>query len=126
MLLPNIKARPTYYTIVRPIGYVGPTYNTHRPSQCCLQMDSAKFSDYEFYGIDDQITKFLKSGIIERATHCNGEFVSNIFARDKKDGSLRVILNLIDLNQFITYHHFKMDTIDTVINLENQLLYGFY
>ena len=81
------------------------------------QPRTIKFSDYEFNGIDDQITKFLKSGIIERATHCNGEFVSNIFARDKKDGSLRVILNLIDLNQFITYHHFKMDTIDTVINL---------
>ena len=75
------------------------------------------FSDYEFHSIDNQITNFLKSGIIERATHCNGEFVSNIYDRDKKDGSLRVILNLIDLNQFITYHHFKMDTIDTVINL---------
>ena len=75
------------------------------------------FSDYEFHGIDNEITNFLKSGIIESATLCNGEFVSNIFARDKKDGSLRVILNLIDLNQFITYHHFKMDTIDTVINL---------
>ena len=81
------------------------------------QPRTIKFSDYEFNGIDNQITNFLKSGIIERATHCNGEFVSNIFARDKKDGSLRVILNLIDLNQFITYHHFKMDTIDTVINL---------
>ena len=32
VLLSNIKARPTYYTIVRPIGYVGTTYNTHRPS----------------------------------------------------------------------------------------------
>ena len=28
-----------------------------------------------------------------------------------------MILNLIDLNQFITSHHFKMDTIATVINL---------
>ena len=81
------------------------------------QLRTIKFSDYEFNGIDNQITNFLKSGIIERATHCNGEFVSNIFARDKKDGSRRVILNLIDLNQFITYHHFKMDTNDTVINL---------
>ena len=72
------------------------------------QPRTIKFSDYEFNGIDNQITNFLKSGIIERATHCNGEFVSNIFARDKKDGSLRVILNLIDLNQFITYHHFKI------------------
>ena len=73
--------------------------NTVQLSQPC----TIKLSDYELHGIDNQITYFLKSGIIERATHCNGEFVSNI--------------NLIDLNQLIIYHHFKMDTIDTVINL---------
>ena len=43
------------------------------------------------------------------------EFVSNIFIRDKKDGSHRVILNLLELNKFIAYHHFKMDTIDMIM-----------
>ena len=61
--------------------------------------------------------KFLQFGIVERVEHSHDELISNIFIRDKKDGSHRVILNLLELNQFIAYHHFKMDTIDTVINL---------
>ena len=56
-------------------------------------------------------------GVIEIAYHGQDEFVSNIFTRDKKDGSKRMILNLVKLNQFIRYQHFKMDTIDTVIDL---------
>ena len=31
--------------------------------------------------------------------------------------SCRLILNLVKLNPFVTYHHFKMDTIETVIGL---------
>ena len=56
-------------------------------------------SDYEFHGIDNQITNFLKSGIIERATtHCNGEFVSNIFARDMLG---RAFLRMLDQCPFV-------------------------
>ena len=43
--------------------------------------------------------------------------MSNVFSRHKKNGSSRLILNLVKLNPFIQYHHFKMDTINTVINL---------
>ena len=75
------------------------------------------FSHYECECIDKELDKFLQFDIVERVEHVHDEFISNIFIRDKKDGSHRVILNLIELNQFIAYHHFKMDTIDTVINL---------
>lgn len=75
------------------------------------------FSDYERECINKEMNKFLQLDIVERVEHMHDEFVSNIFIRDKKDGSHRVILNLLELNQFIAYHHFKMDTIDTVINL---------
>ena len=75
------------------------------------------FSHYECECIDKELDKFLQFGIVERVEHSHDEFISNIFIRDKKDGSHRVILNLLELNQFIAYHHFKMDTIDTVINL---------
>ena len=77
------------------------------------------FSDYECECINKEMNKFLQVGIVERVEHMHDEFVSNIFIRDKKDGSHRVILNLLEFNQFIAYHNFKMDrpTIDTVINL---------
>ena len=55
--------------------------------------------------------------MIERTINTNDDFVSNVFIRNKKNGSHRLILNLINLNTFIEYHHFKMDTIETVINL---------
>ena len=86
------------------------------PSQTC-RPSPLKFSESEFAIIDTQIKDFLQLGIIEKAVPSAQEFVSNVFSRHKKNGSSRLILNLVKLNPFIQYHHFKMDTIDTVINL---------
>ena len=76
-----------------------------------------QFSKVETDAIDVEITDFLDKGIIEKAYHSEPEFISNVFTREKHDGSHRVILNLSALNPFIEYHHFKMDTIETVIGL---------
>ena len=46
-----------------------------------------------------------------------GEFVSTIFLRPKNDGSFRMILNLKQFNEWVEYHHFKMDTLDTVTRM---------
>ena len=43
--------------------------------------------------------------------------ISPIFVRPKKDGSHRVIFNLKKLNEAVSYHHFKMDTLETGIRL---------
>ena len=45
------------------------------------------------------------------------EFISSIFVRPKQNGEFRVILNLKHLNEFIPYRHFKMDTLESAINL---------
>jgi len=63
------------------------------------------FDATEFVIIDKQIEKFLQTGVIETTTHCEGEYISKIFIRPKKDGSYRLILNLKNLNQFVQYHH---------------------
>ena len=76
-----------------------------------------QFSKVETDAIDVEIADFLDKGIIEKAYHSEPEFISNVFTREKRDGSRRVILNLSALNPFIEYHHFKMDTIETVIGL---------
>lgn len=34
----------------------------------------------------------------------------------KKNGKLRPVINLMKLNEFISYHHFKMDTLDVVLS----------
>jgi hypothetical protein len=69
------------------------------------------------------IADFLERGIIVISDHEEGEFISNVFLREKKDGSFRMILNLKDFNQFIPYHHFKMDNINSCICLMKPLCY---
>ena len=67
--------------------------------------------------VDQEVNKLLQKGVIEQACPDSGKFISTIFLRPQKDGTYRVILNLKKLNQFVEYHHFKMDTIYTAIHL---------
>ena len=40
----------------------------------------------------------LLNSVMEEASHCSDEFISNIFTRVKKKEAFRVILNLKELN----------------------------
>ncbi|XP_064635165.1 uncharacterized protein LOC135492550 [Lineus longissimus] len=76
-----------------------------------------KFDPDKFRRIDDKIKSMLSKAIIEPTWHEPGQFISNIFTRDKKDGDIRVILDLSELNDDITYHHFKMETFQAALDL---------
>lgn len=76
-----------------------------------------KFNSSEVKIIDEQLESFLSRGIIEKAVHTKGEYISNIFIRPKKDGSYRLILNLKQLNEAVEYHHFKMENLKNAISL---------
>ena len=73
--------------------------------------------------IDTEIDKYVKLGIVEKTTHSQGEFISNIFPRPKKSGGVRIILNLKPLNIDIEYQHFKMENFKTVVNLIEENCY---
>jgi len=80
-----------------------------------------QFNDAESAIIDSEIVKLLNKGVIVESTHSQGEFVSSIFLRLKKNGvDYRMILNLKELNKFIVYRHFKMDSLKTVTDLMTQ------
>ena len=83
---------------------------TRIPQEIC-------FSDHESSMITDEVAKMLQKGAIVQKTHSDGEYLSNIFLRPKKDGSFRPIINLRGLNAFVAYHHFKMETIRNAIQL---------
>ena len=85
-------------------------YQTHIPRDIC-------FSNIEAAMITQEIAKMLQKGAIMETSHTDGDFLSNIFLRPKKDGSFRPIINLRRLNAFVAYHHFKMETIRTAIQL---------
>ena len=74
-------------------------------------------SSVEQHAIDTEISKLFKKGVIIRSLHERGEFISPIFVCPKKDGTHRMILNLKALNVYVEFHHFKMDTLWSVIKL---------
>ena len=73
------------------------TNNGHKlgPKQLPIQNRSSyPLSSKEREIISVDIKKFLKISVIVYSTSNEGEFISGIFTRDKKDGSKRRIPNL--------------------------------
>lgn len=60
--------------------------------------------------IDKEMQSLLNKKVITPAVHSPGEFLSSIFSVPKREGKLRLILNLKEFNHFIPYIHFKMET----------------
>lgn len=67
--------------------------------------------------INDLLATLLDKGVLEETVFQTGGFISNIFLREKRNGGHRLILNLKPLNQFVEYHHFKMDTLQSAMEL---------
>lgn len=67
--------------------------------------------------IDTEISSLLQQGVITLSKHEKGEFISDIFTREKKDGSFRVILNLREFNTHLSYKKFKMETFKSALSL---------
>lgn len=85
-------------------------FQQHVPNQI-------KFSPEEHSAISTELNRLIEIGAVEKCAHEQGEFISNIFARVKANGKIRVILNLKPLNKFLVYEHFKMEHLDFVTNL---------
>ena len=83
----------------------------------------SSFSLVEQQIIDNEIAKFLAKGIIRSTVFEPGDIVSPIFVTPKKDGSHRVIFNLKKLNDSVSYHHFKLDTLKTALQLVKPFCY---
>lgn len=67
--------------------------------------------------MDIAVSKFINSGVIEEVVHCENEFISQIFPVDKKNGEIRIILNLKPLNLHVSYEHFKMEHLNLALGL---------
>ena len=65
--------------------------------------------------MDKEIANMFQAKIIALTSHEAGEFLSPIFPVPKPEGKLRIILNLKKLNEYVEYHHFKMDNIKVVL-----------
>ena len=91
-----------------------------RPSQTFVP-SPLKFSELERIKIDAEIQRLIQCGIVEPVQNsATDEFLSNIFARPKKDGRVRIILNLKQFNNYMQHIHFKMETLKSAVNLMTQ------
>lgn len=95
-----------------------------KPKQFVLP-NQFKFSDIETQKLREEITRFEQNKIIEQIPDSQepGEFISNIFSRPKKDGKIRIILNLKSFNENMQNIHFKMETLDHAIKLVTKNCY---
>ena len=76
-----------------------------------------QFNQSESKVVENEVQNLLAKGVIEKCEPSNNQYVSNIFVREKKDGRFRVILNLKNLNQLVEYQKFKMETLESIVNL---------
>ena len=67
--------------------------------------------------VEQEIQELLSKGAISFVEHSKGEFISNIFLREKKDGRYRPVINLKYLNQILQYHHLNMEDLKQVKEL---------
>ena len=65
----------------------------------------------------NEMNNLTTNAVIAETEHTRGEFISPIFLRPKSENSFRLILNLKSLNKHVPYEHFKMDTLNKILQL---------
>ena len=75
-------------------------------------------SEWEKVHANKEIQDLLRKGVISVVDHVEGEYISNVFFREKRNSDkLRMILNIKKLNEYVVHEHFKMDTLRTALQL---------
>ena len=67
--------------------------------------------------VSDEIQTLLPKEFIYPCMREEDGFMSSAFTREKRDGSYSMILNLKQLNKRIEYEHFKMESLQSVLNI---------
>ena len=86
-----------------------------------------RFDKTEQAKIAMEINRFLQCQIIEevhRYMDSDNEYISNIFARSRKGGKIRIILNLKAFNSdFMQNINFKMETLKHAVDSMRKMLF---
>ena len=85
---------------------------------CKNMAPSCSFNENEKDLIYAELQKLLKKQVIQKLiTLQKDAFVSSVFTRPKQDGTHRMILNLKNLNKFVTYKHCKLESLQDVLEM---------
>ena len=83
---------------------------TDIPSQGHIAQHS--FSDHEKEVIDKEITQLTAKKVVTQSSLEEGDCISPIFLKPKKDGSYRMILNLKELNASVEAPHSRWSLLE--------------
>ena len=67
--------------------------------------------------------KLLRKQVICESKSERNDYLSNVFTRNKKEGGKCMILNLKQFNTHIIHYHFKMGSINQVIDIVRPNVY---
>ena len=87
---------------------------TSSPLQPLVPKES-NFSSKECLAINSDLQRLLDKGVYSE--HVPHDFISSIFGKPKSDGFFWLIFNLKGLNKHTASHHFKMESLKSVIQL---------
>ena len=82
-----------------------------------INLHGVVLSDEEKKLLDLEVQKMLQKGAIRRASFDPRQFISNLLIIPKKCGDLRPVINFKPLYEFVQYHHFKMEGLNTLLDL---------
>ena len=111
----NWKAISSDKTVLETLCGYELSFHTVPPTR--NKCNNPSFNEQEIESINLEIQNVLSKGIIEETSTSKYQFVTHIFTRPKKDGTRRVILNLKSLYEFVGNYHFKMNSLNTAVNL---------
>jgi len=77
----------------------------------------AKFLKEQEVLLKEEVDSLLQKGTILPQMHNFGGFYSSQFLVPKKNGQMRPVINLKQLNQWVETLHFKMEGISTLLDL---------
>ena len=76
-----------------------------------------KFNVEQAHVIEKEIDDLLEKEVIVEIKDTEDCFISNIFLRPKPGNKFRMIIDLSELNEFVTKQHFKMDHLDVATHM---------
>ena len=87
-----------------------------RPKQK-RELKEINFSMQEKETISLEVENLLKKGAVEQVCPQKDQSLSNIFIVKKKDAGNRPVIKLMELNQYIPFLHFKMESLQSLKTL---------
>ena len=116
---PHLSAweRITSDSVVLGIIREGITVDFLALPHCSNSMPLCNVSFGQRDAITGAINQLLALGVISEASYHTDRYVSSVFATEKPDRSLRMILILKHFNVFVLNVHFKMESLQDVICL---------